>query len=82
MGAFRAAIDKIRGVKGTFYRITGPEVAGLDGFYGHDIEACAHMGIRIPENPNGVCDEIYEKTGIVAMIVDANAISQDVLGLC
>lgn len=59
--AFRAAIDKIRGVKGTFYRITGPEVAGLDGFYGHDIEAYAHMGIRIPENPNGVCDEIYEK---------------------
>lgn len=78
--AFRAALDKLRGVKGTFYRITGPEVAGLDGFYGHDIEEYAHMGIRIPENPNRVCDEIYEKTGVVAMIVDANAISQEVLG--
>lgn len=78
--AFRAAIDKLRGVKGTFYRITGPEVAGLDGFYGHDIEEYAHMGIRIPENPDKVCDEIYEKTGVVAMVVDANAISQDVLG--
>lgn len=78
--AFRAALDKLRGVKGTFYRITGPEVAGLDGFYGHDIEEYAHMGIRIPENPDKVCDEIYEKTGVVAMIVDANAISQEVLG--
>lgn len=78
--AFRAAIDKLRGVKGTFYRITGPEVAGLDGFYGHDIEEYAHMGIRIPENPDKVCDEVFEKTGVVMMIVDANAISQEVLG--
>lgn len=78
--AFRAAVDKLRGVKGTFYNITGPEVSGLDGFYGHDIEEYAQMGIRIPENPDGVCDEIFEKTGVLAMIVDANAISQDVLG--
>jgi F420-0:gamma-glutamyl ligase-like protein len=78
--AFRAALDKLRGVKGTFYKITGPEVAGLDGFYGHDIEEYAHMGIRIPENPDGVCDEIYEKTGVVAIIVDANALAQEVLG--
>ena len=78
--AFRAAVDKLRGVKGTFYRLTGPEVAGLDGFYGHDIEEYAHMGIRIPKNPNGVCDEIYEKTGVISMIVDANALAQEVLG--
>lgn len=78
--AFRAALDKLRGVKGTFYDLTGPEVTGLDGFYGHDIEEYAHMGIRIPENPDGVCDEIYEKTGVLTMIVDANALAQDVLG--
>ncbi len=78
--AVRAGFDKLRGVKGTFYRLTGPEVAGLDGFYGHDIEEYAHMGIRIPENPNGVCDEVYEKTGVVMMIVDANALAQEVLG--
>lgn len=78
--AFRAAVDKLRGVKGTFYKITGPEVAGLDGFFGDDIAEYAHMGIRIPENPDGVCDAVYEKTGVLMMIVDANAISQDVLG--
>lgn len=78
--AFRAALDKLRGVKGTFYRLTGPEVAGLDGFYGHDIEEYARMGIRIPENPDKVCDEVFEKTGVAMMIVDANALAQEVLG--
>ena len=61
--AFRAAIDKLRGVRGTFYRIAGLEVSGLDGFYGEDIPEYEHMGVRIPENPAGACDEIYEKTG-------------------
>lgn len=78
--AFRAAVDKLRGIKGTFYKITGPEITGLDGFYGHDIPEYEHMGIRIPEDPDGVCDEIYEKTGVITMIVDANALSQEVLG--
>lgn len=78
--AFRAGLDKLRGVKGTFYRLTGPEVAGLDGFYGHDIPEYADMGIRIPDNPRGVCDEVFAKTGVVSMIVDANAISVEVLG--
>jgi len=27
-----------------------------------------------PENPSGVCDEIYEKTGVKAMIIDASDI--------
>lgn len=78
--AIRAAFDKLRGIKGTFYRLAGPEVTGLDGFYGHDIEEYAHMGIRIPADPGGVCDRVFEETGIKSMIVDANAISVDVLG--
>lgn len=80
--AFRAAIDKLRGVHGTFYRIAGLEVSGLDGFYGEDIPEYEHMGVRIPENPAGVCDEIYEKTGIVAMVVDANDLNVEMLGHC
>ena len=80
--AFRAAIDKLRGVRGTFYRIAGLEVSGLDGFYGEDIPEYEHMGVRIPENPAGVCDEIFEKTGILSMIVDANALAQEILGKC
>lgn len=77
-----AAFDKLRGKKGTFYVMLGQEVSGLDGFYGHEIPEYAHMGVRIPENPAGVCDEIYEKTGILSMIVDANDLNVEMLGHC
>lgn len=80
--AFCAAIDKLRGKKGTFYVMLGTEVSGLDGFYGHEIPEYEHMGVRVPENPVGVCDEILEKTGILSMIVDANDLNVEMLGHC
>ena len=30
--------------------------------------------------PDGVCDEVYEKTGVVMMIVDANDLNVEILG--
>lgn len=80
--AFCAAVDKLRGKRGTFYEMLGTEVSGLDGFYGHEIPEYEHMGVRVPENPDGVCDEIFEKTGIVSMIVDANDLNVELLGHC
>ena len=38
------------------------------------------FGIRIPENPDGVCNEIEEKLGIQSMIVDANDLERVILG--
>lgn len=78
--ALRSALDKLRGVHGTFYRLLGPEISGLDGFYGKDIPEYAHMGVRIPADPGGVCDEVYEKTGVVMIIVDANDLNVELLG--
>lgn len=75
-----AAVDKLRGVRGTFYKMLGAEVSGLDGFYGHEIPEYEHMGVRIPSNPDRVCDEIYEQTGVVMMIVDANDLNVELLG--
>lgn len=80
--AFRAAIDKMRGIHGTFYAILGREVSGLDGFYGKDIPEYEHIGVRIPESPDGVCDEVYQKLGIKMMIVDANDLNVELLGRC
>ena len=34
VGRLRAGVDKLRGIHGTFYRLLGPEVRGLDGFTG------------------------------------------------
>lgn len=78
--AFRAAMDKLRGVHGTFYRLLGPEVRGLDGFYGKDNPAYADLGIRIPEAPDRLCEEVYAATGVRSFIVDANGLGVELLG--
>lgn len=78
--AICAGLGKLVGKHGIFYDMLGTEVKGLDGFYGRDIPMYEHMGVRVPENPAGVCDEIYEKTGIVMMIVDANDLNVELLG--
>ena len=75
-----AGADKLRGVHGTFYDMLDPEVRGLDGFFGRDIPEYAHIGIRIPREPDRVCDQVYEKTGVVMMIVDANDLTAELLG--
>lgn len=80
--AIAAGVCKLFGKKGVFYEITGPEISGLDGFYGHIFEEYNEFGIRLPENPAGVCNEIYEKLGVRAMIVDANDFNAIVLGKC
>lgn len=78
--AIAGGVCKIFGKRGVFYEIVGPEVSGLDGFYGNVFEDYADFGIRIPENSTGVCNEIYEKLGIKAMIVDANDFNVEILG--
>lgn len=78
--AIVAGIGKIFKKKGIFYKIVGQEISGLDGFYGKVFPEYAEYGIRIPENSSKVCDEIYQKLGIKAMIVDANDFNVEILG--
>lgn len=75
-----SGVTKLVGKKGVFYEIVGPEVAGLDGFYDHVWSQNRDMGIRLPDNPNGVCNEIHDKLGISLIIVDANDLGQELLG--
>ncbi len=75
-----AGFDGLRGVRGTFYDMLGGEIRGLDGFYGEDISEYAHIGIRIPSQPERVCDEVWQKTGVVMAIVDANDMGIELLG--
>lgn len=75
-----AGVGKLRGRRGVFYEMVGQEVSGLDGFYDHEFQEYGEFGIRIPENPGGVCDEIEEKCGVQTMIVDANDLNVEILG--
>ena len=78
--SFASAVTKLFGKRGVFYKIVGEEVSGLDGFYDHVWKEYGDIGIKIPENPSGVCNEIKEKLGISCMIVDANDLGQELLG--
>lgn len=75
-----AGVAKLFGRTGVFYEMTGREVAGLDGFYGAEFDTYAHMGARIPADPDGVCDEVERELGVRMMIVDANNINVEILG--
>ena len=75
-----SAITKLFGIKGAFYKIIGQEISSLDCFDGYDYDYYKDIGIESPENPNGVCNEIKNKLGIDAIIVDANEMGQLLLG--
>ncbi len=75
-----AGFGKLFGKRGVFYDIAGIEVRGLDGFYDHCFAEYGEYGIRLPENPSAVCDEIERETGVACMIVDANDFTRDILG--
>lgn len=80
MQVLQVGITKLFGIKGVFYKIVGQEVSGLDGFYGYVWDEYENIGIELPNNPNGVCNEIKEKLGITCMIVDSNDFGQEILG--
>ncbi len=75
-----SAITKLFGIKGVFYKIVGQEISGLDGFYDSVWKEYKDIGIKLPDNPKGVCNEIKTKLGISSMIVDSNDIGQVILG--
>ena len=66
--------------KGTFYDLTGEHVRGLDGFYGKSFAEYEEFGICLPRDPDKVCNEIFNKTGLRCVIVDANDFSCNILG--
>ena len=72
--AFCAGVAKLFGKRGVFYEMVGQEVSG------HEFQEYGEFGIRIPENPGKVCDEIEAATGVQAMIVDANDLNVEILG--
>ena len=80
--AFCSAVTKLFGKKGVFYKVCGHDVDGIDGLIDYDISYKEYVdyGILNPENPNGVCNEIYDQLGIPCMIIDACDLSVSVLG--
>lgn len=78
--AVLSGICKVLGIRGVFYRVVGKGVSGIDGFYGKSFEYYKEIGILLPDKPDAVCNDIYNKLGIPCVIVDANDLGVEILG--
>lgn len=79
--AVLSAIGKLFGKRGIFYSFLGNNVRNIDGFCVVGWEYYADKGILAPANPHQVCQEIKDKFGIDCMIVDANDLNVEILGI-
>ena len=81
LAAFLSALTKPFGIRGVFYKVCGQGVGGSDGFYFRDRFAPnKEMALINPSNPKELCDELYQKTGIPVVLMDANDLQRDQLG--
>lgn len=80
--SFCSGIGKLFKRKGIFYQILGKEIAGIDGFYEHSAFARYHnLAVLSPKEPTNVCKAIYEQFQCSTLIVDANDIDVELLGV-
>ena len=76
-----SALTKPFGKKGVFYKIVGPGVAGIDGFYYRSsFERYHDLALINNTNPVELCDDLEKKTGVPVVLMDANDIDQNQLG--
>lgn len=79
--ALAAGVGRIFGKRGVFYEITGPQVAGLDGFYSTYFPEYKQFGIMTPKNPDKAVAKVEEETGIHCCVADINDFGGYVLAI-
>lgn len=77
-----AAVTKLFGRKGDFYRIAGPRARGIDGPTSGTIPPYNQRVVLVPLKPRRVAREVHDALGknIVVMIVDINDVGGNILG--
>ena len=81
LAAALSAVTKLFGMHGVFWRVCGHGVAGIDGFYPRSSFQLYHeLALINPDNPNELCEELYQQTGIPVVLMDANDLQRDQLG--
>ena len=79
--ALAAGVGRLMGKRGVFYEITGPQVAGLDGFYSTYFEDYKNFGILSPKEPDKAAAKVEAETGVHCCIADINDFGGDVLAV-
>jgi hypothetical protein len=81
LAAFLAAVTKPFGVHGVFYKVCGKGVGGIDGFYFRSsFDLYKEMALINPDQPDKLCQEVEDATGVPTVLMDANDIQRDQLG--
>jgi hypothetical protein len=76
------ALSKAMGKKvGWFYIIAGNRISEIDGPYSKAMKPFDEFAKIYPEDPNKTCQEIENKYGIPACIIDGNNINTEILGM-
>ncbi len=79
--AFVAAATKPFGLKGMFYRIAGRQAAAIDGPCSYTLPPYNQYATLAPANPNQVAKELKSKFNHDFVVIDANDLGVDVLGI-
>ncbi len=79
--AIIAAIGKLFGVKGLFYRICGAKARAIDGPCDYTIPPYNDYAVLGPVDPDGVARQIKAEVGCAAAIIDANDLGVNILGV-
>lgn len=81
LGAGAAALGKLLGRKGDFYRVAGRDLAKIDDIAG-TLPPFDRYIVPGPKNPQALSDEMYSLFGITVVIADINDIKcVDILAL-
>ncbi len=75
------AFGKLIGVRGLFWIIAGNHVSEIDGFIPEDMYPYTEYAVLPPPHPQNICEEVEKNTGMSAVLVDANFINVEVLGV-
>lgn len=76
-----SAITKSFGIKGVFYKVAGNAVNAIDGPCSYTLPPYNEYATLGPEHPNKTATTISNAIGYPVVIIDANDLGVDVLGI-
>ena len=79
--ALCSAVTKPFGVRGVFYKIVGDKGRAIDGPCDYTLPPYNHYAKLAPKDPDKVAAELEKHTGCKVVIMDANDIGREILGV-
>lgn len=73
------AIGKVLGLSGIFWIVAGNRVSEIDGFNPDAMYPYTEYAILPPKDPERVCQELEDKLGYPAVIIDGNNINVKII---